>query len=643
MDREEPLPLDGSLVLRLNGYYGAAQMLLDRPLLGLGPGGYALRVPVYWTPYEARWFAQTGKKNTHAHNDLLESGADGGVLGIAAYLTLMIYAVLAAVRLMQSQEPSRRGLGVVLAAAFAGFAVDGLFGFNLRVPVSSGLYFLLYGVLAGVGASATPARRWPAAGLAAACLLIACAGLAYAATTFVGERAYQFAAGARDYALQEAARGNAPASRSALAQAETALTEAALRLPGDARPWEMRGHIALMLGNAATAAAHFAEGLRRTPHYPPLLVARARALTEVLREGVERPWLYPGADLWQAGNAAELAALRARELCPPLGAAHEALGRLAVLRAQVANDPEKARAYRAMAQSHLMEALVRGGATNTGIRLELAKLAMTEHDPPAALRFLQQAVALDPRSETAWETFEKFAAAQDAWHAYEEALSQAAHALPASDPGKGALLERLAVLPGRASADAARLSAMVAEGMRCAPGRLAFWGLYLALHPESAPGAALRRAVQEFGVEITALPEPVRALIEASAESSPMLSLYAAELLLAAKQFARADAVLSTPGTEWPPRAQEAALLLHAQAMEGLGRVEEALALSTQARATGSLSARRQYARRLAIAGQREAARLEYEALLRQMSPEEPAYEVVGAEYRALLPDPPIF
>lgn len=642
LSSEEPLPLDGSLVLRLNGYYGAARMLLDHSLLGLGPGGYALQVPAYWTAYEARWFAQTGKKNTHAHNDVLEAGAEGGVLGAGAYLALMVYAVLAALRLMQSPEQDRRALGVVLAAVFSGFMVDGLFGFNLRVPVSGGLYFLMYGVLAGVADRERPWGRWASLGLLAALFVLSWVGLAHAAVNFLGERACQFAAGAREYAVAAAGRGEGAASRNALAQADAALAEAAGLLPGDARPWEMRGHVALLGGDAALAAGYFAEGLRRAPCSPSLLVARARALTEVVRQGVEQPWRYSAAEVWRAGLAAEWAALRARGLCPPLGAAHETLGRLAALRARGTDDPVKAGAYRGAAQAHLLEALARGGVSQGLLVFELAELSWAAGDGAAALRWLRRAVMLDPRNARAWDRLEAIAGAQGAGEVYADALAQVLHSQELSAAVRGDLLERLAVATGSAG-DVVRLAAVTAEGLRSAPQRLAFWGLYLAGHPESAPGAALRRAVQESGVAMGVLPQPVRALVEASAERGPLFSLYAAELLLSAGQYARAESLLAGAVSEVPEKAREAGLLLWAQALEGLGRLEEALALTAEARAAGSLAARRQYARRLGLAGQGEAARLEYEALLRQMSPEESGYEVIAGEYRGLLPDPAIF
>ncbi|MFA7692020.1 MAG: O-antigen ligase family protein [Candidatus Hydrogenedentales bacterium] len=150
-------PTDGSLILRYNGYYGAAQMVLDNPIMGKGSANYARNAIAHWTPYEKQWFAERQKRNMHVHCDLLETAVESGVPGLFLHVFLLIALLIRCLTLAFSEkDPARRALGYTLAAFFMAFIVDGLFGFNLRVPVSGALFFLMIGVVDGL---ATPFPR----------------------------------------------------------------------------------------------------------------------------------------------------------------------------------------------------------------------------------------------------------------------------------------------------------------------------------------------------------------------------------------------------------------------------------------------------------------------------------------------------
>ena len=53
-------------------------MILDRPLLGYGPGNYGLDNPAYWTPFEQETYARERKYNDHPHNEFLAQAIAGG-------------------------------------------------------------------------------------------------------------------------------------------------------------------------------------------------------------------------------------------------------------------------------------------------------------------------------------------------------------------------------------------------------------------------------------------------------------------------------------------------------------------------------------------------------------------------------------
>jgi tetratricopeptide (TPR) repeat protein/O-antigen ligase len=150
-------PLDLSLLLRYQSYVSATRMLFDAPFLGQGPAVYGLAYSPYWTPFEQAWFAQEIRMNEHVHNDLLELAIDGGLLAAGLYLAMLVlgmtYGLLLAA---QASAPALRSLGFAFAALFCAFGIDGLFGFNLRVPVTAALFFLLMGALDGLWTHARP-------------------------------------------------------------------------------------------------------------------------------------------------------------------------------------------------------------------------------------------------------------------------------------------------------------------------------------------------------------------------------------------------------------------------------------------------------------------------------------------------------
>ena len=115
-----------------------------------------------------------------------------------------------------------RLLGLGLAAACTGFAVDSLFGFNARVPVSAGLL----AVLMAMAGSLTHLRPIGprAARLLAVLLLVA--GLAAAllqTARYTSARHLQAARGAMFYAQQAREQGNEALARQYAQAAETLL------------------------------------------------------------------------------------------------------------------------------------------------------------------------------------------------------------------------------------------------------------------------------------------------------------------------------------------------------------------------------------------------------------------------------------
>ena len=109
-------PTGWSSVDRLYIWHAALRMLADFPLTGPGPGTFSVRVAAYTWPMEARDIP-------HAHNFLLQTYLDGGLLGLVGALVLLLGFCWGLHRLLAA--PLGPGLRAALLGA-AGAAVSTL-------------------------------------------------------------------------------------------------------------------------------------------------------------------------------------------------------------------------------------------------------------------------------------------------------------------------------------------------------------------------------------------------------------------------------------------------------------------------------------------------------------------------------------
>jgi hypothetical protein len=106
--------------VRLHWYEAAFKLGSERPLLGQGAGGFQREYPPI-RPLEE--YAISGGRTVHAvHNDYLESFAEGGLIGLAAHLGLLVAAAFA----LRRQRAA--------AASLLAFATASLVDLPLRDP-----------------------------------------------------------------------------------------------------------------------------------------------------------------------------------------------------------------------------------------------------------------------------------------------------------------------------------------------------------------------------------------------------------------------------------------------------------------------------------------------------------------------------
>jgi O-antigen ligase len=146
-------PGDETMRDRLDFWDAGRRMIADAPLLGLGPGGVRRAYPVYKPPGARK--LHTG----HLHNNLIQIGAEHGLLGLAAWLWIWTAFFAGAGRISAALPAARaddRALVAGSVAAVTAFLVAGLFEYNFG---DSEVIDLLWLVMAFPFVCAGGARR----------------------------------------------------------------------------------------------------------------------------------------------------------------------------------------------------------------------------------------------------------------------------------------------------------------------------------------------------------------------------------------------------------------------------------------------------------------------------------------------------
>ncbi|MFP4500056.1 MAG: tetratricopeptide repeat protein [Candidatus Hydrogenedentota bacterium] len=441
------LPLDGSLLLRYNGYLSAAGIVTDAPLLGHGPGVYKIITPAYWTDFEQSWFAQELRANAHVHNDLLEIAADAGLPAAGLFLAAMTLAMGFALLLgftggvdhpgrvpengdsprgPPSDKTQRRRLGYTLAVVFATFLVDGLFGFNLRAPVSASVLFLAFGLLEGVwgpvrpqAATSAPRLGWRVA--AGACCLFF---LFWNVRVFASEVWMQ--TGMRHHQAIFNVLDEGPGvlpdldkeTASAVLEGHAKEAVAAFEQGQFLVPWNHHfagriGEIYMAMREVDKAKNAFRQSLEKNPYYIPSLTRLGHALIAGIADpggrggGSARDAEISAASLQEA----EEQALCIQRLCPPFHRGEDLLGRIALARArhveQRGRDEDSARIadYWREAEAHFVRAIERGAPNHIELYRLLYEVRKRLERPSAATDALLRAAQAKPTEEVLWQPF----------------------------------------------------------------------------------------------------------------------------------------------------------------------------------------------------------------------------------------------
>jgi len=111
-------------------WFSALRMCIDNPVFGIGLGNYGDFFPKYNFPIETT-IARYGKYTDFAHNELLQIGAELGVIGVV----LIIWLLFQIIREIKHNRYISLGIAVIL--------FQSLFDFNLHLPVNVFLLIIL--------------------------------------------------------------------------------------------------------------------------------------------------------------------------------------------------------------------------------------------------------------------------------------------------------------------------------------------------------------------------------------------------------------------------------------------------------------------------------------------------------------------
>ena len=686
-------PLDRSLLLRYHSFYGASQMILDRPVLGYGPGNYRIDNPRYWTKYERDRFAVKPLMNFQVHNDYLQAAVEGGLAGSALYIGLLVTALIYSLVMgFGGKDEDRRRLGLTLAACFCAFAVDGLFGFNVHVPASASLLFVLAGVLMGVLRGPTapaprPQSKWAYA-VSLSVLVFAWVLFYCDARVFIAKFQFQRGRGAKHYERYD--------------EAYQFLVKGERLAPWDFDFPRAMAMVALKQRDPQRAVERMQRSLELNPYDCRGLAILASAYTNcavaVKTHGGDT------AAFTQALDSAGASARDALELCPALPEGHELLGRVALLRARELSQNADTRTQAAeewqRVKTHLNDALKYGARdwAKVNTMLGTAHAALNELD--LGERAFRRAVEAEPTSPDVWKLFMWFAQECGRWDGLIDTLTTTLHRLEQNNKADTQTRATMALWLAQAlvqgPGEETRAQQVLARALEIAPTRLDVWGAYAHVLGDEDRVQVLSAALNDVNAQLAsgreAFPRVLTSLA-AALKDGDTAALDAATVLREASQEAagktdaetlrrqfgwigdlivyrlgqgrvpkeqygralhdvgfvylvmeaweQANQTLQQAAAFLPPDRKPYCELQRTEALLRLGRHDEAVALARDVAQAlpGLLQARHQLARVLGQTGHTAAAKSEYTFLLNNFELDAPTRQRFQAERDALTQD----
>lgn len=133
-----------SLIGRQEAWQHAMGILQDFPITGIGFGTFRVIAPAYY-PF---LFFRPQQFISDAHNTFLQIGSDTGIMGLVAYIALLIIACYIATHLFIYDSSTNRALGIGVASSLVGIHSYGILNSVALGSKPGILFWLLLGILA---------------------------------------------------------------------------------------------------------------------------------------------------------------------------------------------------------------------------------------------------------------------------------------------------------------------------------------------------------------------------------------------------------------------------------------------------------------------------------------------------------------
>jgi O-antigen ligase len=126
---------------RFNQWQAGLEMMRDYPLTGVGPGNYEIL-------YKQYKFFEERKTYAHSHSNIIQIGAETGILGLSIFFWMML-TIFRNIRrkLVTLKEPLFYYLSLGALAAFFGFHFAGFFEYNFGDSELQLLFWFIIGAV----------------------------------------------------------------------------------------------------------------------------------------------------------------------------------------------------------------------------------------------------------------------------------------------------------------------------------------------------------------------------------------------------------------------------------------------------------------------------------------------------------------
>lgn len=133
---------DDSNLERLNRWSCAWRMFLEKPVVGYGPGTYMFQYVPFQLSHERSRISTNASDLGNAHSEYFGPLAEQGLIGLLAFLFVIIFTISAAVRVyFQSQERWARQLSMFLLLGLVTYYVHGFLNDFLDMDKATALFW----------------------------------------------------------------------------------------------------------------------------------------------------------------------------------------------------------------------------------------------------------------------------------------------------------------------------------------------------------------------------------------------------------------------------------------------------------------------------------------------------------------------